>query len=160
VRHPLTILAEADQAFAGWTCDASTDCCRFGVTGREPYVTRAEWDLIKAAWSAQGRKPLARAEPVDEEQRCPFLSAAGRCLVYSARPLGCRTFYCERGCPPPGASSRVDKRRHNQLAQELAEQSGEKGRPLRAWVEGWADEAKGSARAAAKTPARRSDRRR
>src|SRR6185436_19310451 len=35
---------------------------------------------------------------VDEahDRRCPLLSESGRCRVYSARPFGCRTFFCER----------------------------------------------------------------
>ncbi|MBM4358524.1 MAG: hypothetical protein FJ096_10500, partial [Deltaproteobacteria bacterium] len=37
-----TIYRDVDEAYAGHRCPTSTDCCRFGVTGREPYVTSVE----------------------------------------------------------------------------------------------------------------------
>ena len=49
------LYAEIDQAFSGWACDASTDCCRFGVTGREPYPTAIEMaDLLRQLPKAKG----------------------------------------------------------------------------------------------------------
>ena len=36
------LYARIDRELEGWGCDASTDCCRFGVTGREPYPTAVE----------------------------------------------------------------------------------------------------------------------
>jgi hypothetical protein len=137
VRPSLAILEQADRALAGWTCDASTECCRFGVTGREPYLTGAEWQLIADAVRAQGRKLEALRARVSDvgDQRCPLLDDAGRCSVYSVRPLGCRTFLCERARPPAGARA-PDKRALNALAQQLADLSGAKGRPLRSWLAG------------------------
>lgn len=136
VKPALVILKQADRALDGWTCDASTECCRFGVTGREPYVTRAEWELVVAEVKKTGRKLQAYQQRVSDtgEQRCPFLSDTGRCEVYAARPLGCRTFFCERARPPAGTAARIDKQANNALARELADLSGEKGRPLRSWL--------------------------
>lgn len=134
-RDALTILRDADAATAGMTCDASTTCCRFGVTGREPYLTGAEWALVVAEVKRQGRKmPTLDVRAADADERCPFLDDGGRCRVYAARPLGCRTFFCERARGPDGAAVDLDKRAMNALARELADVSGDKGRPLRSWL--------------------------
>ena len=52
------LYAEVESALAGWSCDASTDCCHFGRTGREPYLWPNEWALLERA--LRGR-PLPRA---------------------------------------------------------------------------------------------------
>jgi Fe-S-cluster containining protein len=98
-RALLDLFSEADALVGDITCDASTDCCRFGVTGREPYVTAAEIAEIRDALKAQGTKLAAPKRklallPLSGERRCPLLSDEGRCTVYEARPLGCRTFFC------------------------------------------------------------------
>jgi len=107
----LALYAETDALMSGMSCDGSTDCCRFGVTGREPYPTAIEAaELLRAVAatgkrvqtasnaSASGRKKKGkRALPIaDEERRCPMLNAEGRCIVYASRPFGCRTFFCDR----------------------------------------------------------------
>lgn len=99
------LYARVDQALAGWACDASTDCCRFGVTGREPYPTAVELAELERAVRARGGLPKRRALPLAsprDERRCALLGDDGRCLVYASRPFGCRTFFCERGRGPVG----------------------------------------------------------
>jgi uncharacterized protein len=105
------LYGEVDALHAGFSCPASTECCRFGVTGREPYVTSLELLAIERALARSGgglpsaRKralPLHGASP-EHERTCPLLDRAGRCSVYAVRPFGCRTFYCaraERGADP------------------------------------------------------------
>jgi len=150
----LTSLAEvyrdADALHAGWSCPASTECCRFGITGREPYVTSIELLAVRRAIAARGgtrswkRAPAAARDAegastgrialpvVAEERTCPLLCASGRCAVYEARPLGCRTFYCDRA----GPGGKVKQREVNALVrriQEIAakhEAGGDRGRPL------------------------------
>ena len=90
------LYAEIDRAFSGWACEASTDCCRFGVTGREPYPTAIEMAELERAVKARGGLPKRRSLPVAGERRCTLLGDDGRCLVYDARPFGCRTFFCQR----------------------------------------------------------------
>ena len=92
------VLAAADTTLDGWSCEASTDCCRFGVTGREPFVTAVEWEIVRIAVAARGL-PKRRLVVVDERP-CRLLDERGRCAVYDARPLGCRTFYCDRASGP------------------------------------------------------------
>lgn len=131
--------AEADALFEGWSCTASTDCCRFAVTGREPYVTSVELATLRRAFEATGRRPvvapvarrrgLAR---VDDERRCPMLGPDGRCVVYQARPLGCRTFWCERataaGRVRHAAVGELVRRIQGIAARHTA--GGDRGRPL------------------------------
>jgi uncharacterized protein len=141
-------LASADQVFSGWTCPASTECCRFGVTGREPYVTSIEIALIRRAIAARGgakswRRAGSMAPAEDaagkrslplavDERRCPMLTDAGRCAIYAARPLGCRTFFCDRASP----AGRVRHREIGALVREIQaiaaqhEPAGDQGRPL------------------------------
>ncbi len=143
-----SVLGSADQVFSGWSCPASTECCRFGVTGREPYVTSIEIALIRRAIAARGGPkswkragallPASQAADkrslplVESERRCPMLTDAGRCAIYAARPLGCRTFFCDR-------ASAAGKVRHREVGalvrqvQEIAAQhepAGDQGRPL------------------------------
>jgi Fe-S-cluster containining protein len=123
--HEAALLAElfaiyedAGALLADWSCPASTECCRFGLTGREPYVTSIEVLAIEkelarigGARAFRGAEPLAasvasgKSEGVDKKRRlamatdertCPMLNHEGKCGVYAARPLGCRTFFCER----------------------------------------------------------------
>jgi uncharacterized protein len=116
------------------SCDDSADCCDFGETGREPYLTPLEWYLLmqdasfqrvavphrtreaKASDRSRARKRLPMV--VEKSARvtpCPLLSAEGRCQAYEARPYGCRTYYCRR------ASERIDRKALVQFTQKLAE---------------------------------------
>jgi len=139
------VLLEADRIFAEWSCPSTTECCRFGITGREPYVTSIELLAIKRAIAARGglrswrragssdaadgrtRLPLAH-----NERPCPMLNVEGRCAIYAARPLGCRTFYCERATQ----GSRVRHREVTELVRRVQviaarhEPDGDRGRPL------------------------------
>jgi uncharacterized protein len=102
---------DVDALYRGASCDRSTECCRFGVTGREPQVTSIELALVTRALRVRGGQPSKkrRALPLTNEssraragldaaseRACPLLLSPGRCAVYEARPLGCRTFFCER----------------------------------------------------------------
>jgi uncharacterized protein len=141
------VYADADLAFSGWSCPASTECCRFGITGREPYVTSIELAAIERAIAARGgarawrrASPISAVTPkrgvslplVNEERRCPMLTDGGQCAIYTSRPLGCRTFYCDRASP----GARVRHREINALVRRVQEISarhqpdGDRGRPL------------------------------
>ncbi len=113
------LYAETDALMEPMSCDASTDCCRFGVTGREPYPTAIESAELLRAFAGTGKRmqttPNAtaggrrgkKALPIaGDERRCPMLSPEGRCIVYASRPFGCRTFFCSRaqGQEPTRAS--------------------------------------------------------
>ena len=95
---------DTDALFAGASCDVPTECCRFGITGREPQVTSIELALIEHAIRERGGPigPKKRALPLssdgksERERICPMLDRSGRCSIYRDRPLGCRTFFCSR----------------------------------------------------------------
>lgn len=97
------IYAEVDALVlaGGLACDSSTDCCRFGVTSREPYPTAVELAELERAVRGRGGLPKRRSLPMAGERRCPLLSDEGRCLVYASRPFGCRTFFCDRATGAP-----------------------------------------------------------
>jgi uncharacterized protein len=101
------------------SCPSSTDCCRFGVTGREPYPTAIELAELERAVRARGGLPKRRNLPVASERRCTFLGDDGKCLVYEARPFGCRTFFCERAEGPP--VSRDEIARVSRAIQDLSQ---------------------------------------
>jgi uncharacterized protein len=128
----------ADALYSDWSCEGTTECCRFGITGRQPYVTSIELSLLRQALARRGGAlaPRRRALPItrdaDSERMCPLLDRDGRCTVYAARPLGCRTYYCERARRGVGPS-RDDLRELVRELQDLAarhEMGGELARPL------------------------------
>jgi Fe-S-cluster containining protein len=93
---------EVDALYAGAQCELSSECCRFGITGREPQVTSLELALVRRALKARGgplgekKRALPLTQNADKERVCPLLAQGSRCSVYKARPLGCRTFFCGR----------------------------------------------------------------
>lgn len=66
-----------------------SDCCHARLT-----VTTVEADAIRselATWPAERRAALAAAAAVAPADRCAALDAGGRCAIYAARPLVCRS---------------------------------------------------------------------
>lgn len=134
---------EVDRLFAGARCEASTECCRFGITGREPQVTSLELALLRRAIAARGgplsdkRRALPLARASSAERPCPLLARDGRCAVYDARPLGCRTFYCARA-DVPDPPSRASLTQVVRKLQDLAarhQPGGDRPRALSAALE-------------------------
>lgn len=144
------LLQLASDVVDGVGCDCSTECCRFGVTGREPWVTRAEWELVLLEVRRQGRRlPVPNDDDEGDargrgrgEGRCPFLDddgkGGGRCRIYAARPLGCRTFFCERAVQADGRRGKLPTsttRMLRPIAGDLAALTPqEEARPLRSWL--------------------------
>ncbi|HKU37314.1 MAG TPA: hypothetical protein VJR89_04185 [Polyangiales bacterium] len=137
------LYARADALYAGWSCPGSTECCRFGITGRQPYVTGVELRLVRHALARRGGPlaPRRRALPIARgaaERVCPLLDRSGRCAVYADRPLGCRTYYCDRATRGDGPD-REDLRELVRALQDLAARDqlgGELARPLTQALEG------------------------
>jgi Fe-S-cluster containining protein len=82
-------------------CRLRTECCKFHLTGKIPHLTRGEALLAAKALRAAGRKSL----PERADGACPLLEpSTARCLIYEARPFGCRTHFCAAaGGPYPRA---------------------------------------------------------
>src|SRR5881227_1148140 len=93
-----TALAEVRQVYVDLAqrpiernCTRRTECCHFKLTGRTPYLTKGEAMVAANALRATGRKSL----PENPNGACPMLEReTGNCLIYEARPFGCRTHFC------------------------------------------------------------------
>ena len=90
------VYRDVESLQAGWGCARSGECCQLAKTGREPYAWTVEWLRVRAALERSGR-PIP---PAREDGACPLLNETGGCSIYADRPLGCRTFFCERGHGP------------------------------------------------------------
>jgi Fe-S-cluster containining protein len=85
------IYAESASRPVERQCVRRAECCYFKLTGLTPYLTKGEALLAARAWRATGRKVL----PDDPGGACPMLDqVSGSCLIYAARPFGCRTHFC------------------------------------------------------------------
>lgn len=106
------------------SCQISTRCCRFRLTGQVPFLTLGE-----ALYAAKGVRASGRKEiKPNPEGACPLLGANGFCTIYQHRPFGCRTHFCE-------AAGGVYPRKHLadliQRLEALDEKLGGEGsRPL------------------------------
>jgi Fe-S-cluster containining protein len=69
-------------------CLARGLCCRFEDAGHLLYAT-----ALEVAYAAHVGPD---APPPEAPGRCPY-HVAGRCTARAARPLGCRTYFCDKG---------------------------------------------------------------
>ena len=128
---------EADSLLAGWTCPMTAECCQFGASGKEPFVTSIELAEMKRGILKTGRRPEGPEKRTKEGERdktrvCPMLSKDLKCTIYESRPLGCRTFFCHRalkGDKVPHQRWREMVRTIEDIARRHKKQ-GEVGRPL------------------------------
>lgn len=86
-------------------CVTRTECCRFRLTGRTPFLTKGEALVAAKAWRATGRTRL----PESPDGACPLLDpASGKCRIYDGRPFGCRTHFCAAAGGPYARREVVD----------------------------------------------------
>jgi len=86
-------------------CLRQTECCHFKLTGRTPYLTKGEALLAAMEFRASGRKSL----PQTADGLCPMLDRdTGNCLIYEARPFGCRTHFCSAAGGPIARREVID----------------------------------------------------
>ena len=125
------IYAELDQRAVERNCTAQTTCCRFQLTGKTPYLTKAEALVAARAWRATGRGRLPES---GKDGSCPMLEqATGRCMIYEDRPLGCRTHFCQAAGGPYARRDVVDLvHRLEDLSRALGD---DEARPLRQAVD-------------------------
>ncbi len=138
LRELAALYDELDAANQGHSCAGTTRCCRFAITGREPYVTSIELLALRRAIAARGgalsvnNRALPLTPQRKQERCCPLLTRQARCAAYQARPLGCRSFWCKQ-------STQTNPVSHQQLLElvgrlkQLAARhvaGGDLGRPL------------------------------
>jgi Fe-S-cluster containining protein len=149
VAHDLAALEalykRVDKQVEGWSCPASTDCCHFGLTGREPQVWPNEWALLERTLKTNPvrpprRLPIARGGGAAgrDDGRCPLLDPTGRCSVYAARPFGCRTFFCARAEGPRARLGRSELVAMSRELVDLAERGDRRAAP-RALTRWWTE---------------------
>ncbi len=124
-----TLYRQADEAWSGFRCPATAECCQLSKRGHEPWLWGVEWEALRRAVSTL---PAPRSDG-----GCRFLDAEGRrCTVYASRPLGCRTYFCHRATGPgrePAEEMDRLQRRLEAIALDL--RPGEEApRPLSAWL--------------------------
>ncbi len=114
------IYAEVDALLAPYSCEGSTECCDFAITGREPMPTTLELVEVLHATKAIGGLNKKRLPLASDSRRCAFLSGDNRCRIYASRPFGCRTYFCHRVVGPgklPRAEIQALSRRVTALAE-------------------------------------------
>lgn len=128
------VYRHADRAYAPFSCPASSECCQLAVTKRQPWLWEPEWRVLLDAVSRQQLEVTPRADG-----GCPLLDAEGkRCRVYADRPLGCRTYFCQRVRGPsrePMEEMTTLSRRLEHLSTDLDEAAAP--RPLLDWIDAW-----------------------
>jgi Fe-S-cluster containining protein len=86
-------------------CVRLKECCYFKLTGRTPYLTKGEALVAAKALRAAGRTQL----PANPTGACPMLEpTTGNCLIYEARPFGCRTHFCAAAGGPYARREVID----------------------------------------------------
>ena len=96
-------------------CVRKTECCHFKLTGRTPYLTKGEALVAAKALRATGRRSL----PENTTGACPMLHAeSGACLIYDARPFGCRTHFCAAAGGPYARREVIDLIRRLEAVDE------------------------------------------
>jgi len=80
-------------------CLASGNCCRFEAFGHRLMVTglEAAWTLRQPGVVPPTAAAIAAAQ---QEGCCPFLAEGRLCGIHTARPMACRTFFCDRAASP------------------------------------------------------------
>jgi uncharacterized protein len=102
-------------------CLRVKECCHFRVTGRTPYLTKGEALLAAKALRATGRTQLPR----NPSGACPLLEeTTGNCLIYEARPFGCRTHFCASAGGPYSRREVIDLIRRLEAVDELLSGEG------------------------------------
>jgi len=126
------IYTELGQRPIERACVTRTECCRFRLTGRTPFLTKGEALAAAKAWRATGRTRLPESSNADGA--CPLLDpATGRCRIYEGRPFGCRTHFCAAAGGPYARREVVDLiHRLEDIDRELG---GDGAQPLPAAVE-------------------------
>lgn len=113
------IYREWEQRPLERSCTGRSDCCRFRLTGRTPFLTKGEALVAGLAWRAAGRTSVPEAP----DGACPFLKG-GRCQIYEGRPFGCRTHFCDAA---GGPASRKEVRDLIQRLEEIDARLGGSG---------------------------------
>jgi len=99
------VYADLSQRPIERACELRTECCRFRLTGKTPYLTKGEAVVAASALRKAGRTRL----PVRTDGACPLLDpVTSRCTIYADRPFGCRTHFCTAAGGPYARREVID----------------------------------------------------
>jgi len=120
---PSSIVAELEMIWrelaldiqaTGVVCQQSGNCCNFD-----------EWEHVAFATALELRHLMA-THPTDggptKSKLCPYWKER-KCTAHSARPLGCRVFYCDKAYEAGHAQGIYEK--YHARVQALCESAGE-----------------------------------
>jgi len=123
----LELYVRADALLRDFACKCApagelpAPCCRFAVSGHEPYPTAVELEEVRHAARAASVTPRdPRKLPTAAGRPCPLLSDDNRCRIYESRPFGCRTYFCEESMGSIGAWPRDEV---NAIGRQIADLS-------------------------------------
>jgi Fe-S-cluster containining protein len=91
--HALHQEMDAEIARLAPVCALSGRCCRFLEYGHTLFLSSLEAELLMA-----DAPPPSRT--LDDGATCPWQDGLGRCSARSARPLGCRIYFCDPAYQP------------------------------------------------------------
>ena len=111
---------DAALASAGATCQACGRCCRFTEGGIVLFASALEMAGLVAAAGMPRAVTFVSGGPVNSAWRCPY-QEGDLCTARAARPLGCRTHFCDTDAGQEGRALHADAlddirriaRRHN-----------------------------------------------
>ncbi len=90
----------------GAVCKGGGSCCKFDLAGHRLFVSAGELALLSAEAPPNPHRALLR--------RCPWQTGP-LCTAHTRRPLGCRTYFCDR--PTTDACQAIYERYHNAISQ-------------------------------------------
>jgi uncharacterized protein len=130
---PTALLAEVRSVYEDLsnrpverTCTRLTECCQFNLTGAMPLLTRGEALYAAQALRASGRTKL----PERPDGACPLLKPDGKCMIYEARPFGCRTHFCAAAGGPYARRDVLDLIRRLEVVDSKLGGSGSRPLPV------------------------------
>ncbi len=83
----LYIRADDELSAVGAACKGGGACCKFDLADHRLFVSVGELALLSAEAPPSPERAARR--------RCPW-QAGPRCTAHGRRPLGCRTYFCDR----------------------------------------------------------------
>jgi Fe-S-cluster containining protein len=110
------IYGRVDEALAGEsaTCKACGRCCALRPGGLVLFASALEMAFLVAEAGPPGAAGRVVPGAADDAWRCPYQApqndagVGGLCTARQARPLGCRTYFCDRAAREAGERLHAD----------------------------------------------------
>ncbi len=92
----IALYARVDEELAevAAACEACGECCRFGRTKPVLFASALELAHLLTLTGRPAAEVLPTLDAPDAPWTCPYQNGRA-CTARAARPLGCRTYFCE-----------------------------------------------------------------